>query len=171
MIHLENVLKISLQDVFKTSWWRLEDALKTFFHDVLKTSWKYLGDVLKTNILVLTKTKTSSKEVRLSEHIRLDQDFLKTSSEDGDKRRLQDVFKTSSSGRIFTGKYSGNAVCRAYFLKNDSKPFWIYCSSNSGQSFLLFRPGRTIVYFVVIFNLRSGEYYMKNIPIRVFSGL
>ena len=40
MIRLENVLKISLQDVLKMSWRRLED--------VFKTSWRRLEDVLKT---------------------------------------------------------------------------------------------------------------------------
>ena len=39
MIRLENVLKISLQDVLKMSWRRLEDVLKTPWSlDVLKTS-------------------------------------------------------------------------------------------------------------------------------------
>ena len=40
MIHLENVLKISLQDVLKMSWRR--------FENVLKTSWKRLEDALNT---------------------------------------------------------------------------------------------------------------------------
>ena len=39
------------------------------------------------------------------EYIGLDQDVLKTSSEDEDERRLQDVFKTSSSRRMFAGLY------------------------------------------------------------------
>ena len=38
------------------------------------------------------------------EYIGLDQNVLKTSSEDEDERRLQDVFKTSSSRRNFAGK-------------------------------------------------------------------
>ena len=97
MIRFENVLKTSLQDVlkiswryledvFKTSWRRLEDVLKTFLQDVLKTSWKRLEDVLKT--------------YGQDEYIGLDQDVLKTSSEDVWVRRiyffwwrrLQDVF-------------------------------------------------------------------------------
>ena len=181
MIHLENVLKISLQDVLKmsgrrfckTSWRRLEG--------VLKMSWRRLEDVWPRRIYwswprrLEDVLKTSSEDVRLrrtySSWSRRLEDVLKTSSEDEDERRLQDVFKTSSSRRMFAGKYSGNVVCWAYFFKNDSKPFWIYCSINSGQSFLSFRPGRTIVYFVVIFSLRSGKYCMKNIPFRVFSGL
>ena len=35
------------------------------------------------------------------EYIRLDQDVLNTSCEDKDERRLQYVFKTSSSRRMF----------------------------------------------------------------------
>ena len=95
MIRLENILKISLQEVLKTSWRRLEDVLKTFLQDVLKTSWKRLEDVLKT--------------YSQDEYIGLDQDVLKTSSEDvwlrriysSWSRRLEDGFwrqrrKTSS---------------------------------------------------------------------------
>ena len=55
MIRLENILKISLQEVLKTSSERLEDVLKTFLRrleDVLETSWRRIA---KTNILVLTK--------------------------------------------------------------------------------------------------------------------
>ena len=50
MIRLENILKRSLQDVFKTSWISLKDVLKmswkrlhvlkTFLQDFLKTSWR-----------------------------------------------------------------------------------------------------------------------------------
>ena len=69
MIHLENVLKISLQDVLKmswrrfckTSWRRLEDVLKTCWQDVLKPSWRRMT---KTNILVLVKTSSEDVCVR-----------------------------------------------------------------------------------------------------------
>ena len=97
MVRLENTLKISLQDVLKTSWSLLEEVLKKFWRrleDVFKTSWRCLEDVLKTswrhmaktNILVLTKT--SSEDARLR----------RTYSS---WRRLEDVFwrrrwKTSS---------------------------------------------------------------------------
>ena len=111
MIRLENVLKISLQDVLKTSWrcledvlkmswrrledvlktsWRcLEDVLKTFLEEVLKTSWRRLENVLKTswrhmaktNILVLTKT--SWKHMAKTNILVL----TKTSSEDVRLRR------------------------------------------------------------------------------------
>ena len=91
---LQDVFARRLEDVLKTSWRRLEDVLKTFLQDVLKTSWKRLEDVLKT--------------YSQDEYIGLDQDVLKTSSEDvrlrrtysswsrrledEDERRLQDVF-------------------------------------------------------------------------------
>ena len=68
MIHLQNILKASLQDALKMSWRRLEDVLKTSWQDILKMSWRRLEDPLKT----------------------LSQDVLKTSS-----KRLEDVLKTS----------------------------------------------------------------------------
>ena len=78
MIRFENVLKRSLQDLLKTSSKRLEN--------VLKTSSKRLEDVLKT------PRRRLLKMYELGEYIRLDQDVLKTSSEDEDERRLQDAF-------------------------------------------------------------------------------
>ena len=116
MVRLENVLKISLQDVLKMSWKHLEDVFKRSwrrlevalkrswrrFQDVFKMSWWRLEKVLKTswrhmaktNILVLTKT--SSEDVRLrrrySSWWRRLEDVFKTSSEDKDERRLQEVF-------------------------------------------------------------------------------
>ena len=127
MIRLENVLKISLQDVLKMSWRLFEDALKRSwrrFKDVLKTSSKRLEDILKTSGRRLEDIwvrqiywswprgledilKTFSEDVRIrrtysswSRHL---EDVLKTSYEDEDKRRLQDVFKTFSSRRMFAG--------------------------------------------------------------------
>ena len=116
---LEDILKTSwrrFEDVFETSWRRLEDVLKTFLQDVLKTSWKRLEDVLKT--------------YSQDEYIGLDQDVLKTSSEDvrlrrtysswsrrledEDERRLQDVFNTSSSRRMFAGIFY-RALITNYF--------------------------------------------------------
>ena len=47
----------------------------------------------------MTKTIIWSSSRRL-------EDVLTTSSEDEDKRRLQDAFKTSSSRRMFAGKHS-----------------------------------------------------------------
>ena len=122
----QNVWKASwrcLEDVLKTSWKRLEDVLKTFlqdllktscrrFEDVLKTSWRRLGSVLKTSWRCLedvlarrlenvfkTSWRRLLKTYEYSEYVRLDQDVLKTSSED--ERHLQDAFKTFSPRRMF----------------------------------------------------------------------
>ena len=64
MIGLQNVLKTSLQDVFKTSWRRLEDA------------WRCLEDVLAKRLENVLKT------CNYGEYIRLDQDVLKTKTKD-----------------------------------------------------------------------------------------
>ena len=92
MIRLENVLKISLQDVLKTSWRcledvfarRLEDILKTYGQDeyigldqeVLKTSWRvFWRRKAKANIFVLIKTswsrllKTKTKDVFIKTNV------------------------------------------------------------------------------------------------------
>ena len=126
MIRLENVLKISLQDVLKTffkmSWRRFEDifkaawrclehALKTFVQDVWKSSWKHLEDVLARRL-----------EDVLARRL---EDVLKTSW-----KRLENVFwrcraranifvliKTSSSRRMFAGYCLHNASpCVTFFI-------------------------------------------------------
>ena len=64
MLRLENVLKTSSQEVFKTSSKRLEDVLKMSWRRFCKTSWRRLENFLKTswrrmaktNLLVLIKT-------------------------------------------------------------------------------------------------------------------
>ena len=68
---LEDVLKTfwrRLENVLKTSWSCLEDVFARRLEDVLKTFWRRLEDVLKT--------------YDQDEYIDLDQDVLKTSSED-----------------------------------------------------------------------------------------
>ena len=119
MIRLENLLKTSLQDVLKMSWrrfckmsWRcFEDVLARRLEEVLKVSWKRLEDVLKTHDqeeyigLDQDALKVFSEYVWLrwiysSLSTRLG-DVLKTSSEEEDQKRLQDVFTRSSLGRIF----------------------------------------------------------------------
>ena len=120
---LEDLLKTCLEDVLKTSWKRLEDVLKMSWRRFCKTSWRRLEDILKTSwqnvlktswrrmtktiILVLIKTSLRSllKTYEYSEYVCLDQDVLKMSSEDEDKRCLQDVFRTSSSKRMFAGHW------------------------------------------------------------------
>ena len=98
MIRLENVLKISLQDVLKMSWRRLQNVLKTSWRcleDVLKTSWRPLQNVLKT----------SWRRIGLEPIFGLDQDVLKTKANIFVlmKTKTKDVFKTSSSRRMFAG--------------------------------------------------------------------
>ena len=78
-----------LQEVLKTFWRRLEDVLARGLKDVLKTSWWRLEDDLNTFLQDVMKT---------SWH-----DVLKMSSEDKDERRLQYIFKMSSSRRMFAG--------------------------------------------------------------------
>ena len=146
MIRLENVLKISLQDVLKTSWRCLEDVfqdvLKMFWRrledisqDVLKMCWRYLEDVFKTSWRRLEDVlKTSWKRL---------EDVLKTSSEDvrlrrtysSWSRRLEDVFwrqrrKTSSRrfhqdecllGCMFWRNFGGSAslyfsICKSHLF-------------------------------------------------------
>ena len=101
MIRLENVLKISLRDVLKTSWRRFTKLLEDVLKDVLKTFRRHDQD----------------------KYICLDQDVLKTSSEDvrlkrtysSWSRRLQDLFgrrrrKTSASRRMFAGYFLWNIL-------------------------------------------------------------
>ena len=92
---LEDILKTSskrLGDVLKTPWRGLKDVLKTSWgrlEGVLKTSWNRLEDVLKT--------------YGQHKYIGLDQDVLKASWRCLLKTKTKDVFKTSSSRRMFAG--------------------------------------------------------------------
>ena len=112
MVRLENVLKISLQDVLKTSWRRFEDVLKMSWRPFCKTSWRRLENVLKTswrriaktNILVLTKTS--------SEDVRLRRTYSSWS------RRLEDVFwrrRRKTSSRSLQDVFIKTSVCWVYF--------------------------------------------------------
>ena len=104
MIRLENVLKISFQDVFKTSWSCLEDVFARRLEYVLKTSWRRLEDVWSRRLCCSGSRrfedvlKTSSEDVWVrrtySSWSRRLEGVLKTPSEDEDERRLQDVFHT-----------------------------------------------------------------------------
>ena len=114
MIHLENVLKMSwrrLQDVVKSSWRSLEDA----FQDVLKMSWRRFCQ---------TSWGRLGKTYGRDEYVGLDEDVLKTSSEevrvrrtysswwrryeDEDERRLQDVFIKTNISWDHTINYNNN---------------------------------------------------------------
>ena len=75
------VLSTSRRLVYQSNWTLmipLENILKTSLQDALTMSWRRLEDVLKT------------------------------SPEDEDERRLQDVLKTISSRRMFAGLYTEN---------------------------------------------------------------
>ena len=87
----------------KTSWRRLEDVLKTFLSDVLKTFWKCLENVLKMYGQDENRPRRL-KDVFWRRMTKANLYVLKTSSEDEDERRLQDVFKMSSSRWMFAGK-------------------------------------------------------------------
>ena len=102
MIRLENVLKISLQDVLKTSWRCLEDVFARRLEDVLKTSWRRLEDVWTRRIYwswprrLEDVLRTSSEDVWL---IRI----YSSSSRRLLKTKVNNVFKTSSTWRMFAG--------------------------------------------------------------------
>ena len=130
MIHVENVLKTSwtslgdifarsLEDVLKTSkkylsnvlkmsWRRLEDVFKTFLQDVLKTSWRDFKDVLKTSwkrmtrtsILVLIQDVFWRRVSKANIFV-----LMKTPWRCLLKTKTKDVFKTSSSRRMFAGLF------------------------------------------------------------------
>ena len=100
MIRLENVTKISLQDVLKASWRCLEDVFARRLKDVLKTSWLCLEDGWPIRIYwswsnrLEEVMKTSSEDVlkTSSEDIRLRRTYLSWSRRlHEDERRRQDV--------------------------------------------------------------------------------
>ena len=90
---LEDVFKLSLQDVFKTSSRRFQDVFKTCLQDVFfKTSSRSLQEnVLQLCLEVVLKTP--SKCLGRQKYV-----TLKTSS-----RHLRGVFSTSSPRRMFPG--------------------------------------------------------------------
>ena len=106
MIRLENVLKISFQDVLKMSSKRLEDVLKMSWRRFCKTSWRRLENVLKTswrrmakaNILILTKTSWRPLEDVFWRRMAKTNMFvlIKTSWRRLLKTKTKDLFMTSS---------------------------------------------------------------------------
>ena len=121
--NLKDILKTSLQDVLKTSSKRLQDALKISWR-FCKTSSRVLKKVLKSNhqddyIHVdvfarrLEEKSFVLKTNHQDEYIYVDHYILKTwlrqiysswsrGLEGEDERCLQDVFRNSSSRRMFT---------------------------------------------------------------------
>ena len=127
-----HVLKTSWRYLWKTSWRCLEDVFARRLKDVLKTSWRRLEDVLPRRIYWVSWIYSSWSRRLL-------------------KTKTKDVFKTSSSRRIFAGpstnlshKYnllrrtlqvkqqvSEAVVCRLQFLKILQTPqenicVWVY---------------------------------------------
>ena len=153
MIRLENILKISLQEVLKTSWRCLEDAFARRLEDVLKTSWRHLGktswrrleDVLKTSWRRLEDVWP--RRIYWSWSRRLE-DVLKTSSEDVWVRRIysswsrhllkaktKGIFKPSSR-RLHEDKCLMGAIIlmihiqnygSLMLLKTEMSKYLIYC--------------------------------------------
>ena len=118
MIRLEDFLKASRQDLLKMSWRRLEEVFKTSWiclEGVLKTSWRRLEDVWPRQMCWF------SEDVRLrriySSWPRRLEDVLKTSSEVEEERRLQNIFKTSSSRRMFSGKWQSKQHHATFFIE------------------------------------------------------
>ena len=95
-----NKNSLTLLYVLKKSWWRLQN--------LLKTSWRCLEDIFARCLEDVLKTYSQD------EYIGLDQDVLKTSSEDvrlrrtywSWSRRLEDVLKTSSEDVRLRRTYS-----------------------------------------------------------------
>ena len=94
---LEDVLKMSwrrfcktsrrrFEDVLKMSWRRLENALKMSWRRFSNTSWRRLEDVWPIRIY-WSWSRRLLETYKYSEYV-----CLEESSEDEDKRRLQDVF-------------------------------------------------------------------------------
>ena len=132
MIRLQNVLKMSsrricetswrrFEDVLKTSWRRLEDdfarrlenVLKTSWRRYSKTSWRHLEEVLKTSWRCLEdvwirriywswprRLEYVFWRSMINKNIFL---FIKTYWRRLSKTKTKDVFKTSSSRRMFAG--------------------------------------------------------------------
>ena len=88
------VLKISLQDVLKTSWRCLEEVFARRLEDVLKTSWRHLEDVWPRRIYLSWPRRVEDVRLRRvysSWSRRLEDVFWRWRSKTS-SRRLQDVF-------------------------------------------------------------------------------
>ena len=148
---LKTSLKRSLQNVLNMSWRFLEDVFARRLEDFLKTSWRQLGkrswrcyeDVLKMFWRRLCKMSWKRleefwqdvlKTYDQDECIGLDQDILKTSwrlrrtysswSIRLLKTKTKDIFKTSSSRRMFAWKVLNVFWHKFFILK-----FIVSCSS------------------------------------------
>ena len=103
-----SIFKTSWRRLCKTSWRRLGKTSWRRLEDILKMSWRRLEDVwLRRTCLSWSRRNWRRLQDvfwrRMTIYIRLGQDVLETSSEGEEERRLQDVFKRSSSRRMFGG--------------------------------------------------------------------
>ena len=128
------------------SWRRLEDVFKTFLQDVLKTSWRDFKDVLKTSWKCMTRTsilvliqdvfwrRVSKANIFV---------LMKTPWRCLLKTKTKDVFKTSSSRRMFAGLFK-TILLKAVLIANQLNT--VVCSPltvwkiPSGCSRLFFLP-------------------------------
>ena len=142
MIHLEQVLKISLQDVLKTSWRCLEDVLKMFWKRLSKKSWRRLEDVLKTS---WKRLKDVLKTYDQEEYVGLDQDVLKTFWRRILKTKMEDVFKTSSRrlhqdecllGHLLWACSSLASLNKIIKIASLKIRFICFCSKSSSTAFI-----------------------------------
>ena len=128
------------------SWRRLEDVFKTFLQDVLKTSWRDFKDVLKTSwkrmtrtsILVLIQDVFWRRVSKANIFV-----LMKTPWRCLLKTKTKDVFKTSSSRRMFAGLFK-TILLKAVLIANQLNT--VVCSPltvwkiPSGCSRLFFLP-------------------------------
>ena len=91
-MHIENVLKMSWIHLCNMYWRRFEDVLKTSWQHIFKTSWRRLKSNWRRIEDVWSRRIYSSWSRRLLQMY-----------EEEDERRVQGVFKTSSSRQIFAG--------------------------------------------------------------------
>ena len=118
------VLKTSWRYLWKTSWRCLEDILKTFF----MTSWRRFEDVLKTCWQDVLKTYGQD------EYIGVDQDVLKTSSEDVRLRRTY----SSSSTRLLKTKTKDKSLHQDECLLGKTL-FWMsFCTWQHNKNITCF---------------------------------
>ena len=108
MIHFDNVLKRSLEDILKMSW---RQIWKTSWRRLDKRPWRCLEDIFKRRLEVVFRTsgrslenvlKTFLQDVLKASWKRLE-GVLKTYGQDECIDLDQNVFKMSSSRRMFAG--------------------------------------------------------------------
>ena len=130
---LEEVFPRRLEDVLKSSWRRLgktssrclEDIFARSLEDVLKISWRCLGTTSWKRL------ENVMKMYDQDEYIGLDQNVLKTFSEDEDERRLQDVFIKTN----FCWKSFGYTRVLIMPLILNMPGFWMYQSCQGYTGF------------------------------------